>query len=85
MPRLLTGAVQLADGDAIVLEVWRGIRFAVVPGSGSTVTFSKVDSDKATAHDSDTQETTTTFLARTVDWPYVRVSTAGGAARVAVF
>lgn len=75
---------EIPDGEGRVFALYRGIRLTIIPGTGSTVTYSKVDSEDATAHDTATQDTTGVELTIEADWPFYRVSTAGGTARVAV-
>lgn len=72
----------LATGEAITVVALGLIRFTVIPGSGATVTVSKVDSPGATSHDSDTEETTTAEKTYDVKYPYYRISTASGSARI---
>lgn len=79
-----SSVVSLEDGDAEVLEARTADHVQVVPGSGATVTVSKVDSQDASSHDSDSSEDLTSETTRDAVWPFYRVSTAGGSARVAV-
>lgn len=85
MAQLLFAPQTLASGAAINIEIWRGIRLTVIPGSGSTVTISKIDNLGVAAHDSATSESTGVELTRTIDWPFYRVSSSGGTARVAAY
>ncbi len=74
----------LAAGGAAVFDLTNAIRMHVVPVSGATVTYSKVDSPSASSHDSDTTRVATSEFTVDADWPYYRVSTATQGCRVAV-
>lgn len=80
---LIIGPVTIAAGSAQNFDVTDGIRFTIFPGAGATATYSRVDSYGATAHDS-TTTAVTAITSIDVDWPYMRVSSAGGTTRVAV-
>lgn len=80
---ILTGPVTIADGAAQVFDVSSGIRFSIFPASGTTATYSRVDSKTAASHDT-TTTAVTALTAIDVDWPFFRVSSAGGATRVAL-
>ena len=83
LPPLLD-IVTLATGTGKCFSLYSGIRLTIIPTSGATVTYSKVDSDKATAHDTPTTLTTTEEVTIDADWPFYYISTAAEAARVAV-
>lgn len=75
--------IALADGEAAVVPTQGCAYLTLIPAAGATITYSDVDSSEASAHDATTQQTTTATLEITPPtWPFVRVSTAGGAARV---
>lgn len=85
---ILTGVVDLADGQAIVLPASDAIRLTVIAGAGATVTVSRVDDQNAVAHTVGAENQFTvaaaTLLVTEVDWPYYRISVAGGSCRVAM-
>jgi len=74
----------LAAGEAVVVDLTGSLRMTVIPVSGATVTYSKVDSPRAAAHDTPTQDTDTAEFTVDVDWPYYRISTATQGCRIAV-
>jgi hypothetical protein len=81
--RRAEGPVMLAAAGARVFDI-RGCRgLVLLPGAGATVTYSRVDTLGAEAHDADTDATTAVevFLD---DWSFYRVSTAGGPCRCCV-
>jgi hypothetical protein len=81
--RIAEGPVTLAAAAARVFDI-RGCRgLVILPGAGATVTYSRVDTSDAEAHDTDT-DATTTVEAFLDDWSFYRVSTAGGACRCCV-
>lgn len=80
----LLNLVELSDGEAVVIEAYRGIRLSFIPEGGGTVTYSFVDSRTAAAHDPGTSVSETTSTVLEVSWPFYRVSVAGGNARVAL-
>jgi hypothetical protein len=76
--------ITLAAGEAIVLDV-RGMgTLTMIAGAGATITWSRVDTSDAGAHvGAGTTIAATEVSAISVDWPFVRISVAGGSARVA--
>lgn len=77
---------QAAGADGKVVELHRGVRMTLIPDAGASAvcTFSKVDSDRATAHDAATSIAVNAETTVEVDWPYYFVTSATGATRVAV-
>lgn len=75
----------LTDGQAVTLDA-RGLsRLTIEAGALATVTLSRVDSATATAHTAQTE--TVNADSRSVidvDWPFYRIDTAGGPARIAM-
>lgn len=78
------GPATLADGDAIVVPTGEGIRLTIITGAGATATYSRVDDHDASAHGTTGTVAASTRLSIDTDWPYYRVSVAGGTCRVAV-
>jgi hypothetical protein len=71
----------LADTEGVTVDV-RGLKaLSIMPGAGATVTYSRVDTSGAAAH-GDGQATTAAFLSLDVQWPFYRVTTAGGSCKV---
>ena len=83
---MLTGVIDLAAGEAITIPSSLGAVLHIITGSGATASYSKVDSSDASAHDTPTTLTLAadSEVTVTVAWPFYRVSTAGGAVRVAL-
>ena len=76
---------EMEEDEAMVADVRGCVLLAITAGAGATVTYSRVDSKDAGAHGSDTDTVTTgTFESIPVEWPFYRVSVAGGTAKVAV-
>ncbi|MGQ0816367.1 MAG: hypothetical protein ACT4O1_18210 [Gemmatimonadota bacterium] len=88
MAELLTGVQTLAAGEGAVIAAYPGIRLAVITDTGCTATLSRVDAAGATAHTtgSKNQETIAADTRRVVDidWPFIRLSAAGGPLRYAL-
>lgn len=84
--RVLNGVVALADGDARTLDARGCATITLIADAGCTLTYSRVDAPDASAHTTGTENGTTvaadTRSSFTVDWPFWRVSAAGGTARV---
>lgn len=74
--------VSLADGEGVVISAGGYGYLTMIPAGGGTVTYSKVDEVNASAHDAGSA-TTATELSLAVQWPFYRVSVAGGTARIA--
>lgn len=78
----------LGDAQAQVFPTQGMARITVITGAGCTATVSRVDSSTASAHTTGTQNSftvaPTTATVTPVDWPYFRVSAAGGSCRVGV-
>jgi hypothetical protein len=77
------GPVTLADGTGRTFDLRGNRGINIIPGSGATVTYSKVDTLGASEHDTATDATSTSevFVEK---WAFVRVSTASGSARCCV-
>ena len=87
--RIATQAVTaLADGAAVVLDARGFANLTVITGAGATATVSRVDAADADAHTTGTANSftvaATTATVTPVDWPFYRISVAGGACRVAL-
>jgi hypothetical protein len=80
--------IPLASGGSTVVDARGMATLTVIAGAGATVTVSRVDSATAVADSTDTQGNFTVaagaMTATPVDWPFYRVTSAGGAARVGV-
>lgn len=78
----------LADGEAVTLDARGARNITVITAVGATATFSRVDSPGATAHTTGSENQSSvvanTRTVTAVDWPFYRVSVAGGSCRVAV-
>lgn len=77
----------LAAAASTVVDTRGMSRLTIITGTGATATVSRVDSANASSHTTGT-ENSQTVTANTkevidVDWPFYRVSSAGGATRVA--
>ena len=80
--------ISLAAGDAVTVDA-RGMKtMSVFAGSGATVTWSRVLSASDTTHGTGnlavTAPAASALESLDVDWPFYRVSTAGGTALVCV-
>lgn len=75
----------LTDGQGRVFDI-RGSRgINIIAGAGATVTYSKVDTADASAHDTATDATIAAGNEGFVEkWAFIRVSTAGGPCRCCV-
>lgn len=78
---------ELVDGESVVLRANRAefVRVTLYAGTGATITYSRVSSQNATAHTTGALQGTvaaTELLSFGVDWPFYRVSVAGGPATV---
>ena len=82
------GVTALADGGAAVVDARGFGNLTVITGAGATATVSRVDAADAAAHTTGTENSftvaPTTATVTPVDWPFYRVSVAGGACRVAL-
>jgi hypothetical protein len=80
--------VALAASGAVVVDARGMSSLTVITAAGATATVSRVDSATAGAHTSGAENSFTvaasTRTVTAVDWPFYRVSVAGGAARVAL-
>jgi hypothetical protein len=77
----------LADGESFVFDVRGALRLTVITGAGADATVSRVDSVAASAHTTGVNAFTVAENTKTTtdaDWPFYRVSVAGGACRVAI-
>lgn len=82
-----SSVIALAAGEARNIDT-RGMgTLTVIAGTGATVTVSRVDDDEAEAHTTGSHNqftvAATTRVVTSVDWPFYRISSAGGACRVA--
>lgn len=80
--------VTVGAGEAAVFETAGfGVRITVITGTGATATVSRVDSFDADAHTTGSENQFTvaanTRQVTDADWPFYRVSSAGGTTRVA--
>jgi hypothetical protein len=78
---------QLDDGQSVVIPTYVGERnLTVITGAGATATISRVDDIGASAHTTGAENqftvAATTRTVTAIDWPYYRISVAGGACRV---
>lgn len=73
----------LSSGTGVTLNTTGMARITILPGAGATVTYSMVDTKTETSHDAGTSTNVTTPTTLDVEWPYYRITTAGGSARVA--
>lgn len=78
----------LAASGAITVDARGMAKLSVIAGTGATVTVSRVDSADADAHTTGTENTfdvaANTIETIDVDWPFYRISSAGGDARFAL-
>ena len=83
--RTTRAVTTLADGEAVVKDALGLAKLTIETGAGCTATWSRVDTYNASAHTA--QTATQGASGRTVidiDWPFFRVSAAGGSCRVAM-
>lgn len=85
---LKQGVYNLAAGGAIVVDARGMERLTMRAPTGTTITFSEVDSPDATAHGQNSKTVDGSAAAarstQTVEWPFYRISAAGGPASVAL-
>jgi len=86
---LLTGVQTLAAGTAIVVRPENAaLKLTIITGAGCVASVSRVDSPTATAHttgvNAETDIPQNTRESYEVDWPYFRISAAGGSLRYAL-
>lgn len=80
----------LAAGEGITLDARKGgfAKLTVIAGTGATVTVGRVDSPDATSQTGAAADqfdvAADSLEATNIDWPFWRVETAGGPARVAL-
>lgn len=78
-------ARSLADGQGVTVDARGMASLTVIAGAGATVTVSRVDTKNADAHTEGEGNSFTVAATERetipVDWPYYRISTAGGACR----
>lgn len=76
----------LAASEATVIDARGMSQLTIITGSGATATYSRVDTHSASAHTTGTQNgdtvAATTKLVIPVDWPFYRISVAGGTCRI---
>lgn len=86
--RFLQGVIALADTNAFTFDARALKNITVITDAGCTATVSRVDTANANAHTAGaTNQFTVAPTTRTVtplDWPFYRVSAAGGTCRVAL-
>jgi hypothetical protein len=83
--RRAEGPVTLADGGSRVFDLRGNRGLQIVAGAGATVTYSKVDTADAEAHDAATDATIAAGAEGFVEkWAFIRVSTTGGSCRCCV-
>lgn len=73
----------IAAGEGKVVSAHQGIRFTMIPGSGGTMSYSRVDSPDASAHGAD-ETSVSAHTTVDVDWPYFYVTAATADGRVAL-
>lgn len=72
----------LATGQSITIPA-SGMGFiTLIPDSKATVSYSKVDSATASAHDNQTKKSTNKEIELTVNWAYYHISVTGGPVRI---
>jgi hypothetical protein len=69
-------------GEAKVFTLYQGINLTIIPAAGASATYSYVNNEQATAHDTQTQQTISAKYTIPCEWPYVLVTTSGGQVRV---
>lgn len=87
-PALLTGVYQLNANEGIILAVYQGIRFTLIPSVGGTLRYSKIDDPNIEAvsanHPGDTriQFDVTDVTTVDCDWPYYLVTCESGTGKI---
>jgi len=88
MRGMMTGVIPLADGEARTLQADGAAFLSVITDATGEATISRVDSNNAAEHTAgaNNQISVAAEAIETipVDWPYYRISVAGGSARVAL-
>lgn len=83
--RFLRGPRVLGDGEAYVIDARALRQLTVITGAGCTATVSRVDTPDAGAHTTGAENAftvaATTKTTTAVDWPFYRISAAGGSLR----
>lgn len=78
----------LAASGVVNVDARGASNLTVISGSGATTTVSRVDSMAAAAHTTGTENqftvAATTKTVTAVDWPFYRISVAGGPCRFAL-
>lgn len=87
--RLFGGNVTtLAAGEAETFDCRGMAAITIITGAGATATYSRVNDETDAAHvtgaENGSTVAATTKLTIPTDWPFIRVSSAGGATRVAM-
>lgn len=86
--RFLQTPIALADAGAVVMDTRAMKNLTVITGVGCTATVSRVDTPNANAHTTGAENSftvaATTKTVTAIDWPFYRVSAAGGPCRIAV-
>ena len=86
LERMFSGVVyQLDAGDAASVPTAGATRMAIKLGAGATLRWSPVDTEDASAHDTDHQTDVTVHpaVAAEISWPFHRIEAIGGTVRVA--
>lgn len=79
--------IGIGDGEAEVIDTRGLAKLTIITDGAATATYSRVDSKDASAHTAGSNNGATvspdSALSIDVDWPFFRVSSAGGSIRVA--
>ena len=83
IPRL-TGPIEITSGS-VIIRAYRGAKLTIIAPSGTLADYSYVDSENATAHDSDST-TTTSAVVTTIDvvWPFVYIDRNSGSGTIRI-
>lgn len=81
----IVGPHAIPSGAGETIAVYGTEILSFLPGSGTTFSFSYVDSAAASEHDAVSRSTVTSasHTTRLTEWPYIRVTSSGGTTRVA--
>jgi len=71
------GVRTMAAGDAVNVDMRGCIKLTLLPGAGATATVSRVSNTQATAHSTSTVTIPADNIIP-IDWPFLRLSVAGG-------
>lgn len=87
-PAMLTGVRVLGANEGVILSVYQGIRFTLVPSVGGTIRYSKIDDPNiepiSANHSGDTriQFDVTDVVTVDCDWPWYLVTCEVGTAKI---